>query len=168
MPQDTHAPLNPKPEAELPNTLLVGRWVTSFMAFYQGETLEHPPWDPFSWTVNQIAPIIPTNVATLSCFILKPDGTFDGRKGRNTEDGYIEDGLEGTYSVGWQGELGVIGGDIVVRFDDEFSVTLKFLMTDIDEIRFIMAHGPEITDRVPSASGTMHRVADFTGNAPPV
>jgi hypothetical protein len=160
--------------------LLVGTWVTSFVAWYPGQAADGllpikvansfvkwlTPADKFDQGLNDflanpaneaeieaLGLIFPARVATLSYFVFAADGTFSVGEGRNLGDRYEFSPINGVFNVGWN-TLGIAVGDIIL----EFGITLKFILLSKDEMKFIVAHGSTANDSAPVAAGTMRRV----------
>lgn len=165
MANNPHSDVNPTIDDSAVDTELLpslaGRWVTSFIELYPGDKPE-PIVLPIvgevqnsKWIVDQIAPLIPAYIGTLSCFVFKEDRTFYIDKRQNhSENGYFEEKLTGHYTIFWREDIRA--GDIVIEWDETDSTTLKFFMNGLDELQFIVAHGTNRTVN-PVVSGTMHR-----------
>jgi len=163
--------------AQLPS--LTGPWVASFIVYYAANEWVQLPWPgppkapsppplPQSPTpleravrllhedaqniVKEISLLIPSNMGMLTCYRFAGDGTFTADRDRGGEQGFDPAQLNGTYTLEWR--YGVPGGDIWI---EQYDLTIRYLMSDADTLSFVFAHGPESTDPVYPAIGTMRR-----------
>jgi hypothetical protein len=117
---------------------ILGRWITSF-------DLEFPENGGFTPTVF------------LSCFEFKANGTFNLYQRRNKGGTYGERARGGDYTIGWDPNTGVAGGDITIKPSD--GLVLHYLMRNSDELHFII-DGTGVP--IPVAQGTMYK-AELVG-----
>ena len=162
--------------ADLPS--LTGPWVASFIVYYAANEWKELPWVVGTGEVNEatlseptlletafrqlhsdaqtvlkeISLLIPSNMGMLTCYTFADDGTFTAERDRGGENGFDPAQLNGTYTLEWR--YGVPGGDIWI---EQYDLTIRYLMSDADTLSFVFAHGPESTDPVYPAIGTMRR-----------
>jgi hypothetical protein len=173
--------IEPQPDQR---RLLVGTWVTSFVAWYPGVPEDgllpfkvansFVKWNTPAATFDQgwidfknnpdnkadleaLTFIFPAPVAALSCFVFASDGTCQVIEGRNHQSFYDSSILDGVFNIGWN-SLGAVAGDITFSVID---ITMKFVLVSKDEMRFIIAHGSTVDDFAPVAAGTMRRALVF-------
>ena len=112
---------------------MLGRWITSF-------DLQFPQNPGF----------LPT--AFLSCYTFAADFTFSLYQLRNKGGTFDTKLRSGTYTIGWDPQTGVAGGDIAITSSDH--LVLHYLMRRPDELHFII-DGANVP--IPVAQGAMYK-----------
>jgi len=123
---------------------ILGRWITSFDL--QFPDVQQSP-DP---TAPPTVTLVPT--VFLSCFTFASDGSFTLFQRRNKGGAYEERKRGGKYTVGFNAETHVAGGDIAITSGD--GIVLRYFLRREDELHFIMDSAVAPT---PIAQGTMYK-----------
>jgi hypothetical protein len=123
---------------------MLGRWITSFdLQFPQ----VHESSDP---TVAATITFTPT--AFLACYSFASDGSFTLYQLRNKGGTFDTKPRSGTYTIGWDPQTDVAGGDIAITSTDH--LVLRYLMRRSSEIHFII-DGANVP--IPVAQGVMYK-----------
>lgn len=131
-----------------------------FDAYFPPDPVANPPPDGAEEEYGFLSVINPVPFATLSCFKFTSDLKLKCWARWNNMEGLSDEEFDGDYDLQWRSDYGIAGGTITLRnlVTHEVHTTLKYLMMDPNEIRFIDAYTtatetPTGIEYVPAPSG---------------